>query len=65
MTKKITLMDQLRYRFDNFMSRGTIALVAALFAATVCMILTASAILVLTGLRPEGSTARMGIAEAF
>lgn len=65
MMKKTTLIDRLRYRFDNFMSRGTIALVAALFAATLCMILTASAILVLSGLRPEGSPTGMGIAEAF
>jgi len=59
------MMDRLRYRFDNFMSRGTIALVVALFAATLCMILTASAILVLSGLQPEGSPTRLGIAEAF
>ncbi len=65
MMQKTTLMDRLRYRFDNFMSRGTIALVAALFAATLCMILTAVAILVFSGLGPEGSTARLGIAEAF
>jgi hypothetical protein len=65
MVKKVTLIDRLRYRFDNFMSRGTIALVAALFAATLCMILTAVAILVFSGLGPEGSTARLGIAEAF
>lgn len=63
--QKTTLMDRLRYRFDNFMSRGTIALVAALFAATLCMILTAVAILVFSGLGPEGSTARLGIGEAF
>jgi hypothetical protein len=59
------MMDRLRYRFDNFMSRGTIALVAALFASTLCMILTASAILVLAGLGPEGSPTRLGVAEAF
>ena len=65
MMQKTTLIDRLRYRFDNFMSRGTIALVAALFAATLCMILTAVAILVFSGLGPEGSTARLGIGEAF
>lgn len=65
MVKKATLIARFRYRFDNFMSRGTIALVAALFAATLCMILTAVAILVFSGLGSEGSTARLGIAEAF
>jgi len=63
--KKSTLVDRLRYRFDNFMSRGTIALVAALFAATLCMILTAAAILVIFGLRPQGDLTRFGIAEAL
>ncbi len=51
MKKKATIADRFRYHFDNFMSRGTIALVAALFAATLCMVLTASVILALLGLR--------------
>ncbi len=63
--KKPTLPEQLRYRFDNFMSHGTIALVAALFAVTFCLVLTAAAILVISGLGPGGSTQHMGIAEAI
>ena len=53
--KKATFGDRLRYRFDNFMSRGTIALVGALFAVTFLLILGATLILVLARLKPEGS----------
>ena len=63
MKKKVTIIDRFRYRFDNFMSRGTIALVVALFAATLCMILTASVVLVLIGIRHPGSTTSTSIAE--
>ena len=65
MMKKASFADRLRYRFDNFMSRGTIALVAALFAATLCMILTAAMLLVIFGLRPQADATRLGIAEAL
>ena len=63
MKKKVTIFDRFRYHFDNFMSRGTIALVAALFAATLCMILTASVVLVLIGIRHPGGTTSTSIAE--
>ncbi len=62
---KIRLTDRLRYHFDNFMSRGTIALVAALFAVTLCMILTAAAVLVIFSLRPDPSAEHLGIPEAI
>ena len=63
MKKKTTFIDRFRYHFDNFMSRGTIALVAALFAATLCMILTASVVLVFIGIRHPGGTASTSITE--
>jgi ion channel POLLUX/CASTOR len=63
MKNKVTIMDRFRYHFDNFMSRGTIALVAALFAATLCLILTASVILVGIGIRHPGGTTSTSIAE--
>jgi Trk K+ transport system NAD-binding subunit len=63
--KKATLRDRLRYRFDNFMSRGTIALVGALFAITVLVIVVATLILVLARIRPGGSTESLGFAEAL
>jgi ion channel POLLUX/CASTOR len=63
MKKKATIFDQFRYRFDNFMSRGTIALVAALFAATFCMIVVAAIILALIGLRNAGSNSGTSLIE--
>ncbi len=44
-----TLRERLRYRFDAFMSRGTIALIAGLFLASVVMILSVSAVIWLVG----------------
>ena len=63
--KKATLRGRLRYRFDNFVSRGTIALVGALFAVTFLVIMVATLILVLTRIGPEGSTESLGFAEAL
>jgi ion channel POLLUX/CASTOR len=63
--KRATLRDRLRYQFDNFMSRGTIALVAALFAVTFLVIVVATLILVLARIRPAGSTESLGLAEAL
>ena len=63
--KKATLKDRLRYRFDTFMSRGTIALVGALFAVTFLVVLAGSLILVIARLRPEGSTESLTVAEAL
>src|SRR5215203_4576500 len=55
--KRPTFWDQLRYRFDTFMSQGTIALIGAL--------LTATSILVLTHLKPEGSPESLTFGEAL
>jgi ion channel POLLUX/CASTOR len=63
--KRATLRDRLRYRFDTFMSRGTIALVGALFAVTFLVIVVATLILVLGRIRPAGSTESLGLAEAL
>ncbi len=63
--KKATLKDRLRYRFDTFMSRGTIALVGALFAVTFLVILAGTLILVIARLRPEGSAESLTVAEAL
>lgn len=63
--KRATLKDRLVYRFDNFMSRGTIALVSALLAATLMVILAGTLILVFARIRPDGSTGSLGFAEAL
>jgi ion channel POLLUX/CASTOR len=56
--------DRLRYRFDNFMSRGTIALIGALFAVTFLLVLVGTLILALGRLKPEGGEA-LSFAEAL
>ncbi len=61
---RVTFVDRVRYRFDNFMSRGTIALVAALFAATLRHILQLQRFWILLELWRVGNTTGMGLAEA-
>jgi Trk K+ transport system NAD-binding subunit len=63
--QKATLADSIRYRFDDLMSRGTIALVGVLFAITFAVVLAAALILVLARIRPEGSTESLSLAEAL
>lgn len=46
---KTTLMDRVRYWFDNFMSKGTLALLAGLAVASALMIFTVVAFLAVTG----------------
>ncbi len=40
--RKLTLADRLRYRFDNTISRGTVALIGWLFAVVAALVLTSS-----------------------
>jgi hypothetical protein len=63
--KKFTTGDHLRYRFDNFMSRGTIALVLALFAVTLLMILAAAMVIVIARLQTSDGTGPLGFGEAL
>jgi voltage-gated potassium channel Kch len=46
----VTWRDRLRYRFDEFMGRGTIALILGLFAISVALIVLVALIVWLTGL---------------
>jgi len=50
--RKITLLDRIRYRFDNLMARGTIALIGWLFVASLLLVLIVSLIVVLLGEGP-------------
>ena len=58
----IPLSARLRYKFDNTMSRGAIALIAWLALLSVFLIALAAIILNLSGLSPDG--ARVGFLEA-
>ena len=48
--------EQFRYRFDNFMSRGTAALIAGLGVLSLVVIFVMGAVISLTGIAPDGST---------
>lgn len=56
-----SLKDRLRYRFDNFMSRGTVALIAGLAAISLALVLVAAAVVTFTGVgRPGGAGSGFG-----
>ncbi len=66
MASQPTLKERLSYWFDNYMSRGTLALIGGLGVASLAVIVIAAAIISIggTALAPEGSTERMGFVEA-
>jgi voltage-gated potassium channel Kch len=59
--QKNTFMDRLRYAFDNYMSKGMIALLAGLLVISAIMIFLVAALVRLTGSQPEG-TGFLGLA---
>lgn len=52
MRRPVTLSDRLRYRFDNFMSKGPIALVGALFLASAAVIVLGALLVFVLGVAP-------------
>lgn len=61
---KITLADRWRYQFDNFMSKGTVALVGGLALVSFLFILAMAVLVNLFGVAPEGSD-RLTLPEAI
>lgn len=59
-----TLSDRLRYRFDNFMSRGTVALISGLGLISLSFIVLMAMLVSLSGVAPEGSD-RLNLPEAM
>jgi Trk K+ transport system NAD-binding subunit len=66
MTTKPTLRKQFRYFFDNFMSRGTVALIGGLAIISLVVITIAATVVSLGGLRfaPAGASQGMPFYEA-
>lgn len=58
------LAERWRYRFDNFMSKGTVALIGGLSLVSFAFILLMSVLVSLVGIAPEGSD-RLSLAEAL
>ncbi|MDF5724039.1 MAG: hypothetical protein PUP91_26955 [Rhizonema sp. PD37] len=52
---KITIVERLRYRFDNFMSKGTVALIGGLGLVCLAFILLMAMLVSFTAIMPEGS----------
>lgn len=50
--REITIGDRLRYRFDNTMSRGAIALIGWLFLASAALVAIVTAVVVAAGVGP-------------
>jgi hypothetical protein len=51
---KASLPDRLRYRFDNIMSRGTIALIGLLAGLSMLIIVVMAVFITIAGVVPEG-----------
>jgi ion channel POLLUX/CASTOR len=63
--RKITLADRLRYRFDNTISRGTVALIGWLFVLLAALIFASSLVVYATGVAPEAGGRRLGFLETL
>ncbi|MBD2122001.1 CASTOR/POLLUX-related putative ion channel [Trichocoleus sp. FACHB-262] len=61
---KIAIADRLRYRFDNFMSRGTVSLISGLALVSLAFILLMAFLVSLSGIAPEGG-GRLSLPEAI
>ena len=63
--RKITLADRLRYRFDNTISRGTVALIGWLFVLLAALVFASSLVVYATGVAPEPEGRRLGFLETL
>ncbi len=52
---KTTIVERLRYRFDNFMSKGTVALIGGLGLVCLAFILLMAMLVSFTAIVPEES----------
>ncbi len=59
-----TLVDRWRYKFDNFMSKGAIALVSGLALVSLVFISLMGVLVYLSGVAPEGGD-RLSLPEAL
>jgi voltage-gated potassium channel Kch len=59
-TRKVTLADRLRYRFDNTISRGAVALIGWLFLVLLALILASTLFVYLTNIAPGAGDHRPG-----
>src|ERR671910_1505051 len=63
--RRITLADRVRYRFDNTISRGTVALIGWLFVLLLALVFASSLVVYTTGFAPEIGGRRPGFLETL
>ena len=63
--RRVTLSDRLRYRFDNTISKGTVALIGWLFLVLLALVLATTLFVYLTGIAPEIGGRRPGFFETL
>jgi ion channel POLLUX/CASTOR len=63
--RKATLTDRLRYRFDNTISKGTIALIGWLFLVLLALVLASTLFVYLTGIAPGTGGHRPGFFQTL
>jgi voltage-gated potassium channel Kch len=64
-SRKVTLADRLRYRFDNTISKGTSALVGWLALILLALILASTLFVYLTGIAPASQGVRPGFFQTL
>ena len=52
--KKRNLLSTLRYKFDNLMSKGTLAMISLLGITSLLIVIVAAAVISLLAIKPEG-----------
>jgi ion channel POLLUX/CASTOR len=63
--RKITWFDRFRYTFDNTMSRGAIALIGWLFAASLVVIVVFSVLVMIARIIPVEGNGTVSLAEVI
>lgn len=61
---KPTWQEKLSYRFDNFMARGTAALIGGLGVLSLALIMLMAGVISLSGVRPAGADSSLNFWEA-
>src|ERR687890_491808 len=63
--REVTVADRLRYRFDNTISKGTIALIGWLFLVLLALVLASTLFVYLTGVAPGTGGHRPGFFQTL
>lgn len=62
---KVSIKEKLRYKFDNTLSRGTIAIIGWLALLSLALVIVAGIILFVAGIAPADSDGELGFVEGI